>query len=392
MAEWKMHHAKFEADEINKQLAVSPWSGHRQFAYDLISNLRPDRIVELGTHYGCSFFTFMQACKDNNLNSEIIAIDCWEGDPQAGFYGDEVWNTVNITINKLFKHQNYKLIRKYFNDALEDILDESADILHIDGLHTYDAVKEDFYNWLPKLKQNGIIIFHDVQSKLGYGSDIFWKELTLKYKYHYMFSHSWGLGILFPKGGKNYTFFEEINMKDKIHIYEYQANYELLDIQLADHKKMVEARDKSIASMTEMINEKDKSMALMTEMINNRDKSIASMTEMINEKDRSMASMTEMINDRDKSIVSMTEMINEKDRSMASMTEMINDRDKSIISMTEMINDRDKSIASMTEMINDRDKSIASMTKMIDDRDMCIASMTEMINDRDAIINSFRNK
>ena len=151
MADWKMHNVKFEADEVNKELAVSPWSGHRRFAYDLISNLCPQRVVELGTHYGCSFFSFMQACKDNALTSEIIAVDCWEGDPQAGFYGNEVWDTVNKTINSRFKNQNYKLIRKYFNDALEDIQDESADIIHIDGLHTYDAVKEDFNNWLPKL-------------------------------------------------------------------------------------------------------------------------------------------------------------------------------------------------------------------------------------------------
>ena len=74
----------FEADEINNELGVAPWSGHRQFAYDLIGFIKPERIVELGTHYGCSFFAFLQACKDKNLSTEVVAVDCWEGDEQAG--------------------------------------------------------------------------------------------------------------------------------------------------------------------------------------------------------------------------------------------------------------------------------------------------------------------
>jgi hypothetical protein len=38
----------------------------------------------------------------------------------------------------------------------------SIDILHIDGYHSYDAVLKDFTNWSPFVKEDGIIIFHDI--------------------------------------------------------------------------------------------------------------------------------------------------------------------------------------------------------------------------------------
>ena len=74
------------------------------------------------------------------------------------------------------------------------------DIIHIDGLHTYEAVSHDFSIWLPKLCENGIMLFHDIASVKKYGSNRFWEELKQQYPYHFEFEHSWGLGILFPKG------------------------------------------------------------------------------------------------------------------------------------------------------------------------------------------------
>ena len=45
-------------------IMFSPWVGHRRFIYDLTRYLEPDRIVELGSYYGCSAFAFLQAVKD----------------------------------------------------------------------------------------------------------------------------------------------------------------------------------------------------------------------------------------------------------------------------------------------------------------------------------------
>jgi predicted O-methyltransferase YrrM len=41
------------------------------------------------------------------------------------------------------------------------------DVLFIDGNHNYEAVKQDFTQWFPKIKFGGIILFHDSRKEAG---------------------------------------------------------------------------------------------------------------------------------------------------------------------------------------------------------------------------------
>ena len=255
---WKISKVThFESDLINTNLRVSPWSGHRNFAYDLVSYLKPKIIVELGTHYGCSFFAFAQAMKDKNLTTELYGVDSWEGEEHAGKYGSEVYNIVNQSISSYFSKQNIFLHKMYFDKALNEFEDNSIDILHIDGLHTYNATKEDFYNYLPKLSENGIVLFHDTADYTKYGSHIFWEEMKNKYRYHFEFTHSWGLGILFPKGNKIYNSLVASGILEYLDYYKYKSEYELLAIKNQDKSVMIEERDKTIKSQTLLIDERD---------------------------------------------------------------------------------------------------------------------------------------
>lgn len=54
-----------------------------------------------------------------------------------------------------------KLIRKFSDDAVSDIEDESLDFIFIDGLHTYDQVTKDMTNYYSKVKPGGIFSGHD---------------------------------------------------------------------------------------------------------------------------------------------------------------------------------------------------------------------------------------
>ena len=47
------------------------------------------------------------------------------------------------------------------NDCYEEVPDEYIDFLFIDGDHRYDQVKKDLDNWVPKVKEGGIICGHD---------------------------------------------------------------------------------------------------------------------------------------------------------------------------------------------------------------------------------------
>lgn len=54
-----------------------------------------------------------------------------------------------------------KFIRKFSDDAVSDIEDESLDFIFIDGLHTYDQVTKDMTNYYSKVKPGGIFSGHD---------------------------------------------------------------------------------------------------------------------------------------------------------------------------------------------------------------------------------------
>lgn len=68
-----------------RMLEPLAWVGHIPFAIWLVENLRPEVVVELGTHKGNSFFSFCQSMKLNKINGKVYAIDLWEGDKHAGF-------------------------------------------------------------------------------------------------------------------------------------------------------------------------------------------------------------------------------------------------------------------------------------------------------------------
>ena len=172
----------------------SAWTKHIPFAFFLIAVMKPKMVVELGTFLGASFFAFCQAVKEFNLDTQCYAVDCWEGDKHAGNYSDNVYHTV-VAAHSHYKEFAY-LLRMDFEEAAKLNELKKIDLLHIDGLHTYEAVKHDFETWLPKMSDEGVIIFHDTaEMKDDFGVWRLWDELSAQYP-SASFAHGHGLGIL----------------------------------------------------------------------------------------------------------------------------------------------------------------------------------------------------
>jgi hypothetical protein len=182
---------KFQPKSLQEPNA---WVGHLPFAYWVITALKPKVFVELGTHTGNSYFSFCQSILENKSSTKAYAVDTWKGDIHAGFYDDLVFQLVDRS------NEDYRsfsaLLRTTFDSALDYFADKSIDLLHIDGLHTYDAVKHDFESWLPKMSNRGVILFHDTNVKRdNFGVHRLWEEISSKYN-SLEFFHSHGLGII----------------------------------------------------------------------------------------------------------------------------------------------------------------------------------------------------
>ncbi len=173
----------------------SAWTGHLAFAFWIIEAMEPALLVELGTHNGTSFLGFCQAIQARQCATKAFAVDTWEGDEHSGFYGEEVHAGLAALVKS--KYGGFaQLMRVRFDEAVSYFSNGSLDLLHIDGLHTYEAVKQDFGTWLPKMSRRGVVLFHDTMVReRGFGVWRLWEELRERYP-SFEFQHTHGLGVL----------------------------------------------------------------------------------------------------------------------------------------------------------------------------------------------------
>ena len=168
----------------------SCWKGHRNFAEWLVSYKKPEVVVDLGVDHGYSTFCFAMP-----RIGHVYGIDSFEGDHFAGMRNDNSYVFALHKQEKLHLNENMTFIKGYFDDVAKT-WDKKIDILHIDGDHSYESVKNDYDTWSKFLNDDAVILFHDTAIEeidgKKYEAKKFFDELDLP---KVNFTHTFGLGV-----------------------------------------------------------------------------------------------------------------------------------------------------------------------------------------------------
>lgn len=161
-----------------------------------MATLRPTNFVELGTQMGESYFAFCQAAVENGVECRAFAVDTWRGDQHTRPYDDVVFDEVSAH-NQAHYAGFSTLLRLTFDDAARQFENDSIELLHIDGAHTYDAVSHDFLTWWPKVKPGGVVVMHDAfERQWEFGVWRLLEDLRTAKLPVGEFTHSHGLGVV----------------------------------------------------------------------------------------------------------------------------------------------------------------------------------------------------
>lgn len=137
--------------------------------YKLAQNIPQNGvIVEIGSWQGKSTIWLGKGAE--KVNAKVYAIDPHTGDSSEIIeqYGGHIdtFDSFLRNIKKSSLENTVYPIKKHSYHALGDVKEE-IDLLFIDGAHEYEAVKKDYEMWFPKLKEGGIIAFHDTVGKFS---------------------------------------------------------------------------------------------------------------------------------------------------------------------------------------------------------------------------------
>lgn len=110
-------------------------------------------IIEIGSFAGVSTECFAKHC------ARIYCIDTWAPNYE---YHDHTIQHAETQFDQLTKEYNNIIkIKAKSAQATYLFTTSKVDLIYIDADHSYESVKQDIQNWIPKLKPGGILSGHD---------------------------------------------------------------------------------------------------------------------------------------------------------------------------------------------------------------------------------------
>lgn len=137
--------------------------GDRRALYYLIAGLKPERVLEVGTHIGASTLYIARALKAHVQYGRVVTVDILDvNDPVKGS-----WKKVGLKqaprdfANQLGCLDRITFVAQPAQSFMKDAAGEGFDFIFLDGDHGARAVYDEMAAALKILRPGGVILLHD---------------------------------------------------------------------------------------------------------------------------------------------------------------------------------------------------------------------------------------
>eukprot|EP01060_Flectonema_neradi_P014995 TRINITY_DN21696_c0_g1_i1.p1 TRINITY_DN21696_c0_g1~~TRINITY_DN21696_c0_g1_i1.p1 ORF type:complete len:632 (+),score=134.88 TRINITY_DN21696_c0_g1_i1:40-1935(+) len=169
-----------EPEERFRDKKTDGWNADRSSFEEIFLANNITTVVDVGVWQGGSSITMAKLLKEKGNGGIVISVDPWSGSVEHWKDYGPKWNSLK-RIEKgfpmLFEVFRSNVIREGFTDYITPFpvpsktaaeifkkLGFTADLVHIDASHEYDAVLQDLHEWWPVVSPGGFIYGDDYAS------------------------------------------------------------------------------------------------------------------------------------------------------------------------------------------------------------------------------------
>ena len=158
-------------------LDLQGWNSTAPVFKELVTDVKPLVILEVGSWKGASAIHMAHICKELGLVTKIYCVDTWLG-------AKEFWTMTTPERDLMLKHGYPQVYYQFLSNVIHEGVDEmivpipatssvgaslvpQADLIYIDASHEYEDVKRDIEYYWKRLRKGGVMFGDD------YGNTVF---------------------------------------------------------------------------------------------------------------------------------------------------------------------------------------------------------------------------
>lgn len=144
---------------------IPGWFSYNYVYKDLVEQADDDSLfVEIGSYKGMSSAFMAVEIINSGKNIRFECIDPMQldvGSWSCNLDEQDGYSEKDFHARLESVKDHYKLHKMTSDDAVHQYEDGTIDFLMVDGDHSYEAVKKDILNFLPKMRSGGLIVLDD---------------------------------------------------------------------------------------------------------------------------------------------------------------------------------------------------------------------------------------